>query len=152
VLVGLSALGACGDDNPVATDSPDGPVLTAVLDSAWQDARRAESICLRVLADHGNVLPFFNIVIAEQRHSTAIEGLLLRRRLPLPTSLWTLDTVPRYPTVAAACAAGVVAERENVALYDRLLSRTIPADVHQVFGSNRRASVERHLPAFEACR
>lgn len=145
-------LAACGDDRPTAADALEGPALSAVLDSAWQDERRAEALYLRVLADYGNVLPFFNIVIAEQRHSTAIEGALGRRGLPLPTSPWTLDNVPRFATVAAACAAGVTAEQENIALYDRWLVRALPADVQQVFSANRRASIERHLPAFERCR
>jgi hypothetical protein len=145
-------LAACGDNSPTGADALEGPALNAVLDSAWQDERRAEALYLRVLADHGNALPFFNIVIAEQRHSTAIEGAMVRRGLSLPTSPWTLDNVPRFATVAAACAAGVTAERENIALYDRWLARALPADVQQVFGSNRRASLERHLPAFERCR
>jgi hypothetical protein len=145
-------LAACGDDRPTAADALEGPALSAVLDSAWQDERRAEALYLRVLADYGNVLPFFNIVIAEQRHSTAIEGALVRRGLTLPTSPWTLDNVPRFTTVAAACAAGATAEQENIALYDRWLARALPADVQQIFRSNRRASLERHLPAFERCR
>jgi hypothetical protein len=53
--------------------------------------------------------------------------------------------------VTAACAAGVVAERENIALYDDLLKQDLPADVRQVFESNRSASLLAHLPAFQRC-
>ena len=51
----------------------------------------------------------------------------------------------------AACAAGVEAETDNIALYDRLLKLNLPADVEQVFTNNRAASFNNHLPAFEAC-
>ena len=58
----------------------------------------------------------------------------------------------RFATVTAACAAGVVAEQENIAMYDRLLLTELPNDVRNVFTNNRRASLDRHLPAFESCR
>jgi hypothetical protein len=53
--------------------------------------------------------------------------------------------------VPAACAAGVVAERENIAIYDRYVGLALPQDVRQVFESNRAASLNNHLPAFEQC-
>ena len=46
---------------------------------------------------------------------------------------------------------GVVAERENIAIYDRLLPLDLPVDVRQVFENNRAASLFNHLPAFERC-
>lgn len=150
VVAGL----ACSDETTIA--APQFPALTtnvaAAVDTAIQDEFRAEQIYLRVLLDHGNVLPFFNIVVAEQRHSTALGYVLERRALPLPASLWTLDNVPRFATITEACAAGAVAEVENIEMYDRLLLADLPTDVRTVFTNNRRASVQNHLPAFEACR
>lgn len=76
---------------------------------------------------------------------------MTRRGLPVPASLVTVATVPHFPTVREACAAGVVAEGENIALYDRFLAGDLPDDVRQVFSNNRRASLDNHLPAFLAC-
>ncbi|WP_158514781.1 DUF2202 domain-containing protein [Gemmatimonas phototrophica] len=146
-------LAAC---NTTATAPAVAPALAAnvvaAIDTTLQDERHAESIYLRVLADHGNVLPFFNIVVAEQRHSASLEALLRGRGLPVAESPWTLDNVPRFPSVREACAAAATAEVDNVALYDRFLSFDLPADVRQVFTANRRASIEKHLPAFQLCR
>lgn len=128
------------------------PSVAAAVDSAIQDEFHAEQIYLRVLADYGNVLPFFNVVVAEQRHSTALADVLERRGLTAPTSAWTLDNVPRFASVAAACGAAADAEVANIALYDRLLLSELPTDVRNVFTNNRRASIEKHLPAFTACR
>jgi len=128
------------------------PSVAAAVDSAIQDEYHAEQIYLRVLADHGNAIPFFNVVIAEQRHSTALAGVLERRGLAVPSSDWNLDNVPRFASVPEACAAAADAEVANIALYDSLLVGELPTDVRNVFTNNRRASLERHLPAFTACR
>jgi hypothetical protein len=92
-----------------------------------------------------------NVLSAEGRHSAAIGRLYAARGLAVPTSASSPSTVPHFPTVAAACAAGAVAERENIAMYDDLLRGELPADVRQVFSNNRSASVVSHLPAFERC-
>ncbi len=155
------ALGAAIGVSVACSDSPSvtAPGSTALTESvsdavatAIQDEYRAEQIYLRVLFDHGDVLPFYNVVVAEQRHSSSLAAIYERRGLETPQSKFSLDNVPRFATVALACAAGVVAEEENIAMYDRLLVGTLPVDVHNIFTSNRRASVERHLPAFQACR
>ena len=150
----LVAALACTEDSTVV--APAYVTLTtpvaAAVDTAIQDEFRAEQIYLRVLVDHGNVLPFYNIVVAEQRHSTSLGAILERRGIGIPDSDWTLENVPRFATVTAACAAGVVAEQENIAMYDRLLLTELPNDVRNVFTNNRRASLDRHLPAFESCR
>jgi hypothetical protein len=144
---------ACAADSTApAPASSIAPNIAAALDTTLQDERHAEAIYLRVLADHGNVLPFFNVVVPEQRHSASLEALLRGRGLSVPESRWTLDNVPRFATVREACAAAATAEVDNVVLYDRFLAFDLPADVRQVFTANRRASVEKHLPAFQLCR
>lgn len=145
----------CGGDSPTAPTPITVTALTDDVRLAMQetltDEYRAETIYQGVLNDFGAVLPFVNILSAEQRHSTAIARLFTSRGLPVPANAWTVATVPHYPTVPAACAAGVVAERENIAIYDRYAGLTLPADVRQVFESNRAASLNNHLPAFEQC-
>lgn len=158
VALASSSQIAC-DDGPSSPTSPtsttSSTVLTvelrAALERGLQDEYRAETIYEGVVADFGQVAPFVNVIGAEQRHSAAIALMFTRRALPVPASAWTVATVPHFPTVTAACAAGVVAERENIALYDDLLKQDLPADVRQVFESNRSASLLAHLPAFQRC-
>ena len=59
--------------------------------------------------------------------------------------------VTRYADLQEACQAGVAAEIENGALYDRLLATTQRPDIVTVFRNLREASQERHLPAFRRC-
>ena len=51
----------------------------------------------------------------------------------------------------AACAGAVQAEIENIELYDEFFDMDLPDDLERVFESNRRASLENHLPAFQGC-
>lgn len=125
-------------------------VLAAMAD-ALDDEYQAETIYERVLADFGDVLPFFNVVRAEQRHSAVIARLYENRGMEAPSSQWSLDNVPRFETIRAACAGAVDAETRNIEMYDRLLERSLPQDVALVFSNNRRASLENHLPAFRLC-
>ncbi len=146
------ALGACGDDDPVAPTAALSTAAVSALDTAIDDEYFAEAMYLRVLADFGNVLPFFNIVVAEQRHSASLRGVYERRGLVSPPSRWDLGTVPSFASVPAACAAAVEAEVANIAMYDRLLALDLPADLRTVLASNRAASVNKHQPAFLRCR
>ena len=56
-----------------------------------------------------------------------------------------------FSSLQDACGAGVVAEIENAAIYSRYLELPLPSDVRTVFESNRAASLDKHLPAFERC-
>jgi hypothetical protein len=125
-------------------------VVTA-LNDALQDEIKAETTYLGVVGDFGDVRPFANIVSAEQRHSESIARVFSNHGLAVPGSLWTLDSVPHFGSLAEACAAAAAAELANVALYDRYLVLDLPLDARTVFENNRAASLERHLPAFQAC-
>jgi hypothetical protein len=147
--------GACDSSRFPVAPTPVTVVVTsdllAALDLGIQDEYRAEAIYQGVANDFGPVLPFTAVLTAEVRHSTSIGQLYTKRGLPVPASQSTVSTVPHFATVRQACAAGVVAERANIAVYDRLLAGELPDDVRQVFSNNRRASLDNHLPAFVAC-
>jgi hypothetical protein len=126
--------------------------LLAILNADIQDEYRAEAIYRGVLLDFGaETRPFSNIVLAEQSHAAAVAGLFTARALPVPQSLWSPANVPRFTTLRAACAAAVQAEIENIALYDSQLGASLPEDVLRVIQSNRAASINNHLPAFQRC-
>lgn len=142
---------------PPATTSP-GPTPTAspslvdLLTAALQDEYHAQAVYQGVLNDLGNVMPFANIVRAEESHANAIVRLFAARGMPAPASAWTPANVPHFAGLAAACAAAAEAEVANLALYDRSLETDLPTDVRTVFTNNRAASVNNHLPAFSRCR
>jgi hypothetical protein len=162
LLILAMLVGAGCDSNPGAVTAPTStaissagtsltPDVRAALERGLQDEYRAETIYQGVIDDFGIVAPFVNVIGAEQRHSAAIALMFTRRDLAVPASQWTVATVPHFTSVSAACAAGAVAERENIAMYDALLLLPLPSDVRQVFESNRTASLVAHLPAFERC-
>jgi hypothetical protein len=90
-------------------------------------------------------------VNAEERHSASIARLYSNRGLSAPQSLWNVGNVPRFTSIQKACAAAVQAEMANIEMYDRYLAMELPRDVRLVFQNNRRASLQSHLPAFQAC-
>jgi len=120
------------------------------LAEALDDEYRALATYDRVIADFGDVLPFTNIRDAEARHVDALRAVYARYGLEPPVNPWP-GRVPRYASVQEACEAGVVAEVENGALYERLLAATRRPDILAVFRNLQEASQLRHLPAFERC-
>lgn len=118
--------------------------------AALDDEYKARATYAQVLADFGAVRPFANIVEAEQRHIEALVRLFDRYGLDVPIDPWP-GRVPRYASLNEACRAGVDAEIDNAALYDRLLAGTDRSDVLDTYRSLQRASQENHLPAFRRC-
>jgi hypothetical protein len=134
---------------------PPGPAdLAEILDLALQEEYRAEALYGSVLEDFGaTTLPFAAIADAEATHVAALKRLIARREWVAPASLWEAGSFPAFDSLPAACAAGVQAERDDAALYDRYLvpRDDLPQDVVTVFTNLRAASLENHLPAFERC-
>ena len=158
----LSVAVACGGGastvpTPVAPSAAGSPTaapasLEAMLTATLQDEYHAEATYQRVLAEHGQVWPFVNIVKAEARHAASLAGLFTARGLSVPSSVWTTANAPGFASVPEACGAAAQAEIDNVALYDGYLAMELPPDVRTVFENNRAASINNHLPAFTACR
>jgi hypothetical protein len=117
---------------------------------ALNDEYRAWSIYDEVIADLGAARPFLKILRAEENHITALVGLLERHGIDVPPNEWP-GNVPTFDSLGEACTAGVQAEIENADLYDGLLNMAESPEVIRVFTSLQRASLTRHLPAFEQC-
>jgi hypothetical protein len=101
------------------------------LNEALDDEHRAWATYDQVIADFGEVRPFSNIREAEARHIEALSVLFARYGLPMPENPWP-GRVARYASLQAACEAGVAAEIENGALYERLLASTSVGRSHGV--------------------
>ncbi len=120
------------------------------LHEALDDEYRAWATYDQVIADFGDVPPFINIRDSEARHIEAVRALFLRYGLPVPENPWP-GNVSRYPSLQAACEAGVSAEIANGQMYERLIASTRRADILTVLRNLQAASQERHLPAFQRC-
>jgi hypothetical protein len=120
------------------------------LREALDDEYRAWATYDQVIADFGEVPPFSHIREAEARHIDALRILFARYGVPVPENPWP-GRVARYGSMQEACAAGVAAEIDNAALYDRLLAATQRPDIRVVFRNLQEASQRRHLRAFERC-
>jgi hypothetical protein len=120
------------------------------LQEALDDEYRAWATYNQVIADFGEVRPFASIRDAEARHIDALHRLFAAHELAIPENTW-LDRVDRYTSVQEACEAGVAAEIENGAMYERLLSMTRRDELLAVFRNLQQASQQRHLEAFRRC-
>ena len=120
------------------------------LNEALDDEYRAWETYDQVIADFGEVPPFYNIRAAEARHIEALCMLFGRYGLPVPENPW-LGKVARYASLRAACEAGVAAEIANGEMYERLLKETQRPDILTVLRNLQEASQQRHLPAFQRC-
>ena len=159
VLVATTMATAQGHDHgqpvppasPAAKAAPLDERTSASILEGIADERKTEAVYRAVIAKHGQIRPFTNAVRAEDRHARFLETLLTSRGLAVPESK-VAETGPVPATALEACEAALVSERQNVALYDRLLaSGPLPQDVKGAFEHNRWASLEHHIPAFERC-
>jgi hypothetical protein len=120
------------------------------LYEALDDEYRAWATYDQVIADFGETPPFSNIREAEARHIEALCTLFARYGLPVPENPWP-GKVAHYPSLQAACEAGVAAEIANGELYERLLGATQRPDILTVLHNLQDASQQRHLAAFRRC-
>jgi hypothetical protein len=145
--------GFCGNacTGPVGPDPVD---VSTVLVEALQEEYKAQMLYRSVLQTFGaETAPFALIEQAEARHVEALQMLFTRRQMALPASVWNPGSFAPFASVPLACAAGVVAEREDADFYTPHLNRAdLPQDVRNVFTNLQKASLENHLPAFERCR
>jgi hypothetical protein len=86
-------------------------------------------------------MPFRGIVNAEAGHIAALQSLFVQRGWKAPENT-AADYVVKVGTLNEAYQVGVEAEESNIAMYDRLLSRSdLPSDFRSVFTNLRNASV-----------
>lgn len=120
------------------------------LREALDDEYRARATYQKVIEAFGPVRPFVNIVEAEDRHAQALLALFAQFGVEPPPDKWA-GQVDVPASLLEACQAGVEAEIENEAMYERLLRQTEHPDVLAVMRRLQEASQERHLPAFQRC-
>jgi rubrerythrin len=124
--------------------------LEQVLGDALDDEYKAEATYAAVIKRFGAVRPFINIVEAERRHADALIRQCERLGFVPRANRWA-GKVAAPASLGDACAEAIVAEEENIALYDRLLPGIADPQVRAVLARLQEASRERHLPAFRRC-
>ena len=115
------------------------------------DEYKARATYQKVINTFGNIRPFSNIIGSEVQHANAILNLYKKYGLTAPSDPWNASKLPAFSSVQAACQAGVQAEVDNAAIYDRLLQLNLPDDIRAVFVNLRDASEDNHLQAFQRC-
>ncbi len=122
----------------------------AALVEALEEEYGAVALYESVMDAFGTEQPFASIARSEQTHVNALLNIFERYGVTAPAAPAATD-LPSFDTLEAACAAGVEAEIADGALYDELMPLFDQSDVLRVFENLQRASLENHLPAFEAC-
>jgi hypothetical protein len=149
---------AKGKPDPIAKAAPAStPIADAALREALTEALAgpegeyaAQEAYRVIIANHGEVLPYANIIRAEGRHIEALKSQFQKYGLPVPENTH-FGKVAVPESLAEAARQGVASEKANVAMYDRLIDKVKAyPDVVAVFQNLQRASRENHLPAFEA--
>lgn len=137
-----------GVAQPAAAGSLTAEQQAALVDF-WTDEHKALATYQAVMAQFGAVPPFSMIARAEQNHIAALERIFARYGITVPATP-TFET-PVFATLGEACAAAAQAEIDNAALYDELQAQFTQPDILRVLDNLRNASLNNHLPAFEAC-
>lgn len=133
---------------PVGLATPVDEATADALRVTLEDELTARAFYAAILAKHGNVRPFTNIMQAEERHAEAIRTLMQRHQVD-GTGV-TARPLPEIPATVAQCAElAAQLERENVVIYDRVVQTTTEPDIKTVFVRLRGTSLNNHLPAFE---
>ncbi|MGP1273471.1 MAG: ferritin-like domain-containing protein [Phycisphaerales bacterium] len=122
-------------------------VIQRALDEALEDERRSEALYEAVMERVGERRPFATIVHAERRHQAMLLAQYERLGLIPPDEHAFEFEVP--DDFVSACVMAADAERENIAIYDRVLSQVTEAGVVAAFERLRAVSLNCHLRAFE---
>ena len=124
-------------------------LITALAGPDGEYAAHAEYTA--ILAKFGTtVQPYANILKAEKQHIAALQQQCVKYGVAVPADTY-LGTVTAPATLLEAAQVGVFAENLNVAMYGTLLTRVAKyPSLVQVFTNLRVASLNSHLPAFEA--
>jgi len=102
-----------------------------------------------VLNEYGQVEPYATILAAESRHADALIRQLERLGTEVPENPY-LGQIEAPADLQSAAEAWAEGEILNVELYDYLLTQTSDSQILKVLNNLRSASLDSHLPAFQA--
>ena len=120
------------------------------LAEAIQEEYTAMNTYQAVIDELGEVQPFSRIVRAEQQHVNALIRVAQRFGVDVPENAGEVAEI-EWSTLTEACQMGVIFEQVDAALYDDLMLNITNPMLIRVYTNLQRASLEKHLLAFEAC-
>ena len=120
--------------------------VQTMLLNALQEERLAAATYQAVIDKFGEVEPFTNILKAEEQHIAAVENLLKVNNIDIPENNVTAEAPE---TLEEAYAKAIEVEKEDIALYERMLPDISDTMIKTVFTRLTNAS-EWHLKTFEA--
>lgn len=147
------------DINPDATilknlrvdPSYEAPIQHQALRIAVYHEMVAYETYMKVIETFGEIAPFVQIVEAQKQHYMAMQPLLEKYGVELPINDYS-STIQVPQTLLECCEQGVVAEQENIKMYDNLIMNTQEyPDIQELFFRLQAASYNNHLPAFRQC-
>lgn len=103
-----------------------------------------------VIAQFGDVVPFTEIAQSEQQHVDALIRQADKYGASVPANPGLTAPLP-FTSLSEACEAGAAAEIADAALYDEFRPEVTHTDILRVFDNLQNASLNNHLPAFQAC-
>jgi hypothetical protein len=119
--------------------------LEDMLTYAIQDEYTARAEYSAIVDAFGAQAPYTNILKAEEKHITRLTQLFDTYGYTLPVD----DATAQVPdSLEASHASEVTLEENNIAMYEKFLQESLPADVKTVFEQLKKAS-ENHLNAFQ---
>ncbi len=122
----------------------------ADLALAIQEEYTAMNTYQAILSELGEVGPFSRIARSEQMHVNALIRVAERYGVEVPENAGAIADI-EWATFEEACQLGVTFEQLDADLYDELLPNTTNPALIRVYTNLQRASLNNHLPAFEAC-
>lgn len=122
----------------------------ADLALAIQEEYTAMNTYQAIMAKLGEIQPFSRIARSEQKHVNALIRVAERYGVEVPENAGAIADI-EWTTYAEACQLGVTFEQLDADLYDELLPKTTNPALVRVYTNLQRASLNKHLPAFEAC-
>ncbi|MBN1848527.1 MAG: DUF2202 domain-containing protein [Deltaproteobacteria bacterium] len=128
-------------------EQSDDPTLEQMLVYAIQDEYLAHAEYEYIINQYGSIRPFSNIIKAEETHIAMLKPLFEKYGFKLPEDKGG-DHVLVPKDLRQAFEAGVQAEIDNIAMYEKFLSKNLADDVRSAFQMLKNAS-ENHLRAFQ---
>lgn len=134
------------------TATPPAPLTAeevAGLQFAIAEEYGARALYEGIFQDFSEATLFSRIARSETQHALSLTRLANKYGVTYPAYPGPADAT--FDSIEAACAAGAQAEIADAALYDELMTYTTHTDLLQVYTALQSASLNSHLPAFEAC-
>lgn len=121
--------------------------LEEMLTYAIQDEYLARSEYEKIIEKFGEIRPFTNIIKSEEYHIELLLPLIDKYEVEVVEDT-SYDHIIIPETLLESLQTGVVAEVNNIGMYENFLEKQLPEDVRDVFEVLKNAS-ENHLKAFE---